>query len=729
MNGGEERPPSGLGGRYRYPGDPKKLRDKSKMRLWAEYLRENGQNLTLVRFTTFYKLIRVGLPNRLRGEIWELTCGSMNLRWQHAGDYDKLQQNYDGQTSLSLEEIEKDLNRSLPEYPAYQTSEGISMLRRVLSTFSWKNREVGYCQAMNIVVAALLIYQTEEQAFWTLNVLCDKMLPGYYAPTMYGTLLDQRVLESLVEKTMPILWDHFKALDVQLSVVSLPWFLSLYINSMPLIFAFRVMDCFFLEGAKVLFQIGLAILRINGEELLDVTDDGALIDVLKHYFTQLGNSAHPNSSNPRMRNVTKFQELMVVAFKEFSAITTETIVEQRKKYKSSVLSNLEAFAKRTQIRNLHDIGRLLPEDVGNVYDRFYAAVWNFKVKDLGSARGSERMNYHAFRFFMAGVARWAVKDINAPKSQSKDPEPSEHQFLQLLFKSWDQSDENLLSLNDTVSGIAKLCTTDLMDCMALWFNLYDSDKDGKLDKEGILQLSEGLLFVTRNMAEGLERDDCLNSISTFIRRAFDYADESLEDELVETDDSETQGASTLRITLATFRMVVLADPYLEQFFDGKFASTIQLTPDQSPAHLNRGLRGLFDSLVTDGMTKVAVEMRKRIDDMDDSLRQQSLNESTSSDSKDSGQGDEDEIRETPKDDDRDLLQEFGEDDAPPPTPPKDRQFVVTENPINLSSTPGSPANNQSQVVASEMQIQSERNTTPSIVSTSPKESIENSPSK
>lgn len=35
------------------------------------------------------------------------------------------------------------------------------------------------------------------------------------------------------------------------------WFLSLYINSMPLIFAFRVVDCVMAMGVKVIFQIGL----------------------------------------------------------------------------------------------------------------------------------------------------------------------------------------------------------------------------------------------------------------------------------------------------------------------------------------------------------------------------------------------------------------------------------------------------------------------------------------
>jgi hypothetical protein len=98
---------------------------------------------------------------------------------------------------------------------------------------------------------------SEEQAFFTLRVLCDDMLPGYYSTSMYGALLDQIIFEHLLETTMPLLYNHFKKRDIQLSVACLPWFLSLYINSMPLLLAFRVLDCFFMDGPKVLFQIGL----------------------------------------------------------------------------------------------------------------------------------------------------------------------------------------------------------------------------------------------------------------------------------------------------------------------------------------------------------------------------------------------------------------------------------------------------------------------------------------
>lgn len=72
--------------------------------------------------------------------------------------YTEILSKNDGRDSLAIDEIEKDLNRSLPEYPGFQSEEGIGRLRRVLTAYSWTNQEVGYCQAMNIVTAALLMY-------------------------------------------------------------------------------------------------------------------------------------------------------------------------------------------------------------------------------------------------------------------------------------------------------------------------------------------------------------------------------------------------------------------------------------------------------------------------------------------------------------------------------------------------------------------------------------------
>ncbi|KAI1335315.1 TBC-domain-containing protein [Xylariaceae sp. FL0016] len=817
-------PDAGLGMVFRYPGDPKKLRDRAKMRLWAEYLRDNGRNATLIRQPTFHKLIRVGLPNRLRGEMWELTSGSLYLRLEDPNLYTNTLAKFEGKESLAIDEIEKDLNRSLPEYPGFQSEDGINRLRRVLTAYSWINPEVGYCQAMNIVVAALLIYMSETQAFFLLSALCDRLVPGYYSSTMYGTLLDQKVFESLVEKTMPILWEHLVKSDVQLSVVSLPWFLSLYINSMPLVFAFRVLDVFFVEGPKVLFQVGLAILRINGEDLLDATDDGAFISVLKTYFSRLDESAHPKSENPKLRAINRFQELMVVAFKEFSAITHSSIQDLRLKNKDAVLNNIENFAKRTAIRNLGPDSKLLsPDELGALYDRFYLVLYERQQRDhiireeqlrrakAGKARAADAfsehhdhgvekgrvglgpstslMDYDAFREFLASISKWAISDAppSSPRrdpSSEKDrnpyfgsfrrsdsallspwgggPEPAEHEFMQRLFRRWDVDSSSTLTLQNVVTGLAQIKgKRDIMGTITYFFELYDDDGDGRVDREGILRISEALLFLSRRglegslshsnssmMLNGLAEADkgslshpvggtvnerFLGSVSAFIRRCFEYADpdhpinqegtalgatssgsespsmdqapdnsafaigddEDGDDDLLDLDgtaespkdtkkkpvldsipsaigkpipDEGSQRAvskaqsekanvaldpsNPLHITLPTFRMVVLADELLEQFFESSFPTSLHLidglpnATHQSSSSLTtfsnmsfgrsaavpvpvpatgmvgagRGLRGVLDNIVTDA-SRVASEVRRRMEEAQRELEQ------------------------------------------------------------------------------------------------------------
>jgi hypothetical protein len=462
-------------------------------------------------------------------------------------------------------------------------------------------------------LSTIVSYLSEEQAFYVLSILCDRLLPGYYSITMYGTLLDQRVFESLVEKTMPIIWDHLVKNDVQLSVVSLPWFLSLYINSMPLIFAFRVLDVFFLEGPRVLFQVGLAILRINGEELLDATDDGTFISVLKSYFARLGESAHPKSENPKYRAITNFQALMVVAFKEFDGITQHTISAERSKHKAAVLENIESFAKRTSIRNLgSESKKLSTNDLGFLYDRFYSVLYERQQRSeflqaeqerrqkaakskatevvtgistnapemgrVGLGPSPTQMDYDAFREFLAGIAKWAVTDSPTAQSPIKEersngyfggvtrtrsmspwgsgPEPAEHEFMQRLFARWDTEGAASLSLQHVVSGLAPIKgDRDLMSSISYFFELYDDDNDGKVDREGILRISEALLFLSRRGLsspsssvveaeigpDGQPRnkdEQFLGAVSAFIRRCFEYADPDHPSRQAEKDTAE-----------------------------------------------------------------------------------------------------------------------------------------------------------------------------------------------
>eukprot|EP01048_Picozoa_sp_COSAG05_P017543 COSAG05_NODE_2409_length_3097_cov_1.318546_3_plen_126_part_01 len=56
---------------------------------------------------------------------------------------------------------------------------------------------MGYCQGMNFVTAMLLLFMTEEQAFWCLAVICEEYFAESYTLDMAGSHVDSVVLEGL----------------------------------------------------------------------------------------------------------------------------------------------------------------------------------------------------------------------------------------------------------------------------------------------------------------------------------------------------------------------------------------------------------------------------------------------------------------------------------------------------------------------------------------------------
>jgi hypothetical protein len=63
--------------------------------------------------------------------------------------------------------------------------EGIDKLRRVLFAYSLHDPDLGYCQSMNFVVATLLLFVEEEEAFYLLESII-KVIPEYYVKEMLG---------------------------------------------------------------------------------------------------------------------------------------------------------------------------------------------------------------------------------------------------------------------------------------------------------------------------------------------------------------------------------------------------------------------------------------------------------------------------------------------------------------------------------------------------------------
>ncbi|KAI9183839.1 GTPase activating protein (GAP) [Blastocladiella emersonii ATCC 22665] len=523
--------PHGLGVTFGYP-QATKSKDKQKLKAWLTYCRERGRHISMVRTPMFTRLIHIGIPNRLRGEVWELASGAVYLRCTNPGFYAKLLDDNKDKKSFSLEEIEKDLNRSLPEYPAYQEAKGIDSLRRVLMAYSWKDPELGYCQAMNLIVSALLIYMSEEQAFWTICVLCDRVLPGYYSTTMVGAQIDSHVFESFIEKFLPPIAAHIKKYDIQLSVACLSWFLSIFINTLPLYHAFRVLDCFFLDGPRVLFQVALAILKLNSDAILKVQDDGMLLHVFKVYFASLD---EPIGSG----KATKFDQLLFTALREFRGVTTEMVHDARRAHQLKVVHGIESFKKRSVIRNLRDPSKFTRPQLDWLWECYSGVLF------YGNRRGDAKLadseiGLEQFARLLGLVTTWgrlSATEISqafggsaastAAAAAATPTSPSSAitgaYLVELLFRFMDTDANGSLGFQDLVTGLGKLVFTDLNGRMERFFEIHDTDKDGQLAREDVLRVSESLLFIFRN-EKTAEEDVHLNAVSNFLRVAFHMAE-------------------------------------------------------------------------------------------------------------------------------------------------------------------------------------------------------------
>ncbi|CAF4382331.1 unnamed protein product, partial [Adineta steineri] len=112
------------------------------------------------------------------------------------------------------------------------------------------------------------------------------------------------VFNHYCKEYLPDLYDKLKNLGIA-ACISLSWFLTLFICVIPLESALYVIDIFFYDGIKVLFQLALTILNENRQHLLDSVDDGDAISVLTKYLEKLSDPKNTKDENKIIHLIKK----------------------------------------------------------------------------------------------------------------------------------------------------------------------------------------------------------------------------------------------------------------------------------------------------------------------------------------------------------------------------------------------------------------------------------------
>ncbi|XP_034048477.1 TBC1 domain family member 10A [Thalassophryne amazonica] len=202
-----------------------------------------------------------GIPPSLRGRAWLYLTGGKVKREQNHGKFQELD-NQSGDPKW-LDIIERDLHRQFPfhEMFAARGGHGQQDLFRVLKAYTLYRPEEGYCQAQAPVAAVLLMHMPAEDAFWGLVQICEKYLPGYYSAGLEAIQLDGEILYALLRRVSLAAHSHLKKHKVEPILYMTEWFMCAFSRTLPWTSVLRVWDMFLCEGVKILFRVGLVLLK------------------------------------------------------------------------------------------------------------------------------------------------------------------------------------------------------------------------------------------------------------------------------------------------------------------------------------------------------------------------------------------------------------------------------------------------------------------------------------
>ena len=191
-----------------------------------------------------------------------------------------------------------------------------------------------------MIAATFLLIMEEEDSFWMMAAVVEELLPAcYFSPSLVGVHADQLVLRGLIANILPSLEALLTEHDIELSLISLNWFLTIFASVIHIKLLVRLWDLIFFDGSKVLFQTSLAMLKINEEEALKAENSAEIFNFL---------STLPS----RMDDIDQ----ILTAMDEVGSSVTDVIIEDNRRRQVALILSEQGSWRGDMGRNLKGLG-------------------------------------------------------------------------------------------------------------------------------------------------------------------------------------------------------------------------------------------------------------------------------------------------------------------------------------------------------------------------------------
>ncbi|GFR68912.1 LOW QUALITY PROTEIN: small G protein signaling modulator 3-like protein [Elysia marginata] len=239
-------------------------------------------------------MVKQGIPHSLRGQMWLRLSGALDKKQKSDLSYKDVVKASSSDHLMTSKQIEK-------------------------------------------IGASLLLFMEEEDTFWMMCAIIEDLLPAsYYSSTLIGIQADQRVLRQLVISYLPDIDLVLKEHDIELSLISLHWFLTLFASVVHMKVLLRLWDLFYYEGSVVIFQITMGMLKLKEQELQTLDNSAQIFNAL--------------SDVPG--DVEDVDDLIEVAFKVSGSLSDVHVDTHRRKHLAYLMADQGALVNPESSRNL-----------------------------------------------------------------------------------------------------------------------------------------------------------------------------------------------------------------------------------------------------------------------------------------------------------------------------------------------------------------------------------------
>ena len=168
-------------------------------------------------------------------------------------------------------------------------------LYNVLKSFNNLDKEVGYCQGMNMIVGFLLISNNynERETFYLLVatfsnsfILTNKKFEfsfrGLYSDEFPLLYLFNYIFDQIFEKQIPDLKKHLEQMGITYDLWVGQWFQTLFTIVLPVNWCKRLWDCIFSENIFYVVKFAVVFTNILKKDLLSMDEEIMVIDYFKN---------------------------------------------------------------------------------------------------------------------------------------------------------------------------------------------------------------------------------------------------------------------------------------------------------------------------------------------------------------------------------------------------------------------------------------------------------------